>query len=551
MFRKHLFLLFFVVVVFVGGAVSAESPHTQPQSQTFIVESSADLSDTDPGDGFCISFDGFCTLRAALEEANKTPTLDTIQFKPTTSFVFLPTSPLPEIVYPIYLDGITDNPSTCPTSTSAANLRITLSGVNAGADVDGLHLGDSADGSTIKGINIVNFEQYGINVGINSHNNTIICTQIGFANGTNLAMPNGTGIIVLGDNTRIGSTNAADRNVISGNIASGINLNVNAADTVVEGNYLGVNSNGDVALGNQWGVLMQGSDSVLGGTDAAAGNVISGNTQSGIDVGSIGRPSRNQFMYNKIGTDKTGMNPIPNGTFGINLRYRARANTVGTVIGAENIIAFNGSDGVRMADIETQDNSVRFNFIHSNGGLGINLDGVGEGVNQVTLNDSNDTDNGPNGLQNFPLIATANPSGLVTGSLPTQSGATQTYDIDVYQVSSCDASGHGEAHSYLGSFTLTGSGGIEAFSHTLTIAPTTGAYVTMLATNESGSTSEFSACRLVSNSTPTAITLNGQPAISSGQPSALWAIAVATILMMGTLAVCRSRTPFRKTTTQK
>ena len=61
-------------------------------------------------------------------------------------------------------------------------------------------------------------------------------------------------------------------------------------------------------------------------------------------------------------------------------------------------------------------NAILGNSIHANaGGLGIDL-----GANGVTANDSNDNDNGPNDLQNFPVLAGGSYNGTtltVTGSL--------------------------------------------------------------------------------------------------------------------------------------
>ena len=48
-------------------------------NQTIVVESPDDELDSRPGDGFCADFEGKCTLRAAIMEANNLPGPDTIQ----------------------------------------------------------------------------------------------------------------------------------------------------------------------------------------------------------------------------------------------------------------------------------------------------------------------------------------------------------------------------------------------------------------------------------------------------------------------------------------
>lgn len=73
------------------------------------------------------------------------------------------------------------------------------------------------------------------------------------------------------------------------------------------GNYIGTAKSGTAALGNEsGGVLISygASRNTLGGTASGAGNVISGNVSSGVDIGpnSIG----NMVLGNRIGTDASG-----------------------------------------------------------------------------------------------------------------------------------------------------------------------------------------------------------------------------------------------------
>jgi len=96
-------------------------------------------------------------------------------------------------------------------------------------------------------------------------------------------------------------------------------------------------------------------------------------------------------------------------------------------------------------------NLISQNSIFSNGTLGIDLGGDG-----VTANDSGDTDPGPNGLQNFPIIRNALVGGPSTIRGTLNSLPNQTYTIDLYSNVSCDtAGGNGEGKTYLGSTTVT------------------------------------------------------------------------------------------------
>lgn len=112
----------------------------------------------------------------------------------------------------------------------------------------------------------------------------------------------------------------------------------------------------------------------------------------------------------------------------------------------------------------------------------------------VTLNDRSDADNGPNLLQNFPVLDTYAINGTVlsvTGSL-TSVPNTQ-YWIDFFVSKTCDPSGYSEGENYRKSIQVT-TNAIEsvAFAIDLTKVPTTMGYLT--ATNPDGNTSEFSKC---------------------------------------------------------
>ena len=58
-----------------------------------------------------------------------------------------------------------------------------------------------------------------------------------------------------------------------------------AGGDIITGNYIGTAANGTAALGNSgYGVEVQTSGNTIGGTAASAGNLISGNTESGIGI---------------------------------------------------------------------------------------------------------------------------------------------------------------------------------------------------------------------------------------------------------------------------
>ena len=94
---------------------------------------------------------------------------------------------------------------------------------------------------------------------------------------------------LLGTDNLIGGTTAAARNLISGNSMRGIDLasDGSAMGNLIKGNFIGTDVTGTVALGN--GALADGigggtASPTIGGTEAGAGNVISGSQDHGIDL---------------------------------------------------------------------------------------------------------------------------------------------------------------------------------------------------------------------------------------------------------------------------
>jgi hypothetical protein len=136
------------------------------------------------------------------------------------------------------------------------------------------------------------------------------------------------------------------------------------------------------------------------------------------------------------------------------------------------------------------------NAIAANTGLGIDLGGDG-----VTLNDlgdeSNppDTDLGPNGLQNFPVIlsATSDATGTTVDGYLLSSPDT-VFTVDFYANTEADPSGYGEGETPIGSTTVTtDADGLGVFLVTFPVAAQRAALTTATATGPEGNTSEFSA----------------------------------------------------------
>ncbi len=189
-----------------------------------------------------------------------------------------------------------------------------------------------------------------------------------------------SGITVFNSNSNlIGGTVAAARNLISGNLQDGIFI-TNCTATMVQGNYIGVNAAGTSPLRNLVnGVEMSGADSnIIGGALAGAGNIISGNSGNGVGV--FFASSGNSVLGNYIGVDVNGTSGISNWLCGV--RIESGGNTVGgTTAASRNIISGNGLEGVLIVKAAASNNAVQGNYIGTtaagNAALGNHRAGLG------------------------------------------------------------------------------------------------------------------------------------------------------------------------------
>ena len=173
----------------------------------------------------------------------------------------------------------------------------------------------------------------------------------------------------------IGGTTAAARNVISGNLRYGVDLfGAGVSGNVVEGNYIGTDVAGTTARGNVDNgiVITDALGNTIGGTVAGAGNVISGNTFNGVNILSAPAPTGNVVEGNLIGTDGSGVLPLPNADSGVYID-NAPGNTIGgTTALARNVISGNGDQGVHIIGAGATGNLIEGNYV--------GVDASGEGA---------------------------------------------------------------------------------------------------------------------------------------------------------------------------
>ncbi|MGI9106685.1 MAG: FG-GAP-like repeat-containing protein, partial [Pyrinomonadaceae bacterium] len=524
---------------------------------------------------------GFGSLRQAILDSNALAGTQTINFDIFSEVngvrTITPASALPTITDPVIIDGYTQpgaSPNTQVTGNDAV-LLIALDGVSGGGN--GLHV--TAGNSTVRGLII---ERFGNGLLLETNGgNTIAGNFIG-TDGTNAGLGNSTGVeISNSSNNLIGGVTPAARNVVSANRGNGLSL-VGAGTTLnlIQGNYVGITANGTGALGNgnpsnfngEFGVNIAfgASNNTIGGTVEGARNVISANADNGVFLGnaannfvqgnfigtdasgtvtvggngilivdasnntiggtSSGAPNvisnsvtianpgstGNVVQGNFIGVASDGVTAIASNSFnGVTISLASNNQIGGTAPGAGNIIAFNGNHGVSISDGGTG-NSIRSNRIFSNGGLGIDL-----GADNVTANDPGDADTGPNNLQNFPVLTSAEPNDGVRVEGTLNSTPNTQFQIEFFSNSACDASGNGEGQSFAGStFTTTDESGNASFVDFIS-GGGLGSFITATATDPAGNTSEFSQCfeampplPTLGNYPNTSVQLNGNTTVT-------------------------------------
>ncbi|MBV9864674.1 MAG: SBBP repeat-containing protein [Abitibacteriaceae bacterium] len=278
-----------------------------------------------------------------------------------------------------------------------------------------------------------------------------------------------------------------------------------ANNTIIDGNSQARSTGSTNTVGPE--IMLDGTTSptntdgltITASHCSISGLVISGFTH-GININGA-TATNNMVFSNYIGTDATGAMSSGN-TEGITVNAGASSNIIGrSGPGEANVIAYNTTDGVQIGGdptLSSVGNSVRYNRIFSNGGLGINLTTGNEAYNTVTPNDPGDIDSGGNNLQNYPVITSAtfaNNNTTISGTL--NSTANMSFAIDFYINSSADSSGYGEGESYIGTQNVaTDANGNATFAFNVS-GDLSNQFVSSTATAPNGDTSEFSQDQIV------------------------------------------------------
>ena len=457
-----------LTILALGGVASAA---------TIKVTTTGDENDLDfPGGAFDGSDDGKCdvdvatgrqcTLRAAIQRANRIAGADTIAFNVPGAglHTIAISSELPRIRHTATIDGYTQPGSsrnTVPLAVDGTNAVLTIALQGGGVfSYPGLAFEHKASNSVVRGLALAQFDSA-------------------------IALYKGTGYRVTG-------------------------------------NFMGTTADGTGPLGNSVGLSVYSSDSVVGGATPAARNLVSDNGALGMQMYA---GTGNRIQGNIFGAEADGVSALPNGT---GMIIGTSSTTIGDPnpadgLGAANLIAFNANHGVQITTGATSFHGDRIlsNSVHSNDRLGIDL--FGGGLDGVTPNDGDnpatgaidpDTDDGANRLQNYPLIGSAqifhDPiTGDVTliggtlDSLRSTPRKKQKFTIQFFNSSTKDPSGYGEAETFLGQTKVTTDEQGHASFQFSSSEPDVGDFVTATATRKATrDTSELSAAKAVTELEP-------------------------------------------------
>ena len=355
---------------------------------------------------------------------------------------------------------------------SGNTIGLRQDGLTALPNVIGVFLNDVnrtlVGGTSVGERNVISGNtQYGVLIeGASAFGNLVQGNFVGTDQAGAAPVGNGLGGLLLRGGTvfnRIGAfgddgpLETGRRNVISGNGGAAVIIQDAATtDARVLGNYIGLTADGTGVLGNVQGVAVVDSPSNVIGAPGSGRNLIGGQTSATIGDGVtiVGmNATSNKVQNNWIGLTAAGT-PAPNAASGVSVAGGAVATLVGgTMAGEGNRILGNNGVGVRVLGDQSLANAIVGNSIDASAALGIDLVET-PNIYGVTPNGpGNLVRDGPNALQNYPVIDSVTAGGIVTATL-TAIGNTN-YRIEYFSSPGPDPSGFGEGRTFLGFRNIT------------------------------------------------------------------------------------------------
>ncbi len=433
------------------------------------------------------------TLRQAILESNANPApagqSNRIDFEiGAGARVIEPTSALPTILATVAIDG---------TTSSILGQTIEIRGDLAGADVDGLTI--EAPGVKVAGLTIDSFggdgilildapgvviggtaggdgnvisgnARNGVDIAYGSTGAVLLGNLIGVDSSGAKELPNLIDGVLVNDSggVVIGGTDPGAANVVSGNDLNQVFITgAGSSGAVVLGNRIGTDSSGRLRLATSAGVgvfLSDVSGVTVGGTEPGAGNVVSANGTSGVEV--FGSDSTGDLVEgNTIGLDLTGEFSLANAADGVLIEGGVDATIGGTAAGARNVISGNLANGVEITGVGATGNLVIGNLIGAaadylnpaggvssligNQGDGIRVDGTG-GAQGNTIGGTAAgagnviTQNRANGVEIDGELATLATGDVIVGNIigvDTSTGVSRGSSNDLSGVAVVDSAG--------------------------------------------------------------------------------------------------------------
>ncbi len=272
-------------------------------------------------------------------------------------------------------------------------------------------------------------------IGFASQNNIIQNNLIG-TNIANQAFPaseHGIWTFINSNNNLIGGSGLEQNNTISAS-GDGIRItdlaNTTSSNNLIQGNYIGINSQGNALSSGINGIIVNGQNNVIGGINEGEGNQIA------------------NFDHGIVIADHPALVTSP---------------SAGHTISGNNI---------------------------SNSNL-LGIDLLQQQTTGITINDNLDIDNGANGLQNFPRLLSATTQ-QINGEF--NSEASTDYRIEFFANNTCNLSGYGDGEQFLGHVDIaTDNQGNAVFSAPISALAGRFLTATATNLS-SGNTSEFSEC---------------------------------------------------------
>jgi CSLREA domain-containing protein len=464
----------------------------------FVVNSTLDADDSDPGDGVCATgatnseADMACTLRAALTEANAAPNANRIEFDiPSTEpgytsgtgvwTIAMPTSLL-SITAPVEIVGATQTTNRGDTNPGTRGATRAV-----GTGPDGVH--GTGDELMVDGVPAPEVELDFDGQGFRIESNAVQITGLAvFGGNSDFWIGSGTGAVISDNLIGSRASSFADPGpALRSNGSGGVVVAGSSGASVVD-NVIGFqNLRGIHIVGVNDNVTVSGNE------------ITSSGLAGGYEGGGIEIPN-----FWATGSDLDGAVITGNLIIGTiaDLGIEVATDTLDTGIVIENNSVL--GNGVLVYGNQNADGGMlRHNEIRNANTTGITIgDVVGWSILENSITNSAgggiDLMAGGNGELAAPTIdAVATGYGVIEFDV-TVNRAAGNYRIEFFSNTSPGPSGFGEGERFLGSTTIAHPGGVAAYTATVPEAP--GAYAAATLTvdegaGEFGSTSEFSNSR--------------------------------------------------------